>query len=183
MEKLNLSFDTNILDNVTRQISTKDVKTFLHAQGYYHGKDRFMQMEMLRLIAQGRLCECLKDTPETFAIDKYMRELGIDYFAKKEIDNLDDKTSQLLSEYVEGINKAMGEGLPFEFKLLSHTPERWKISDTILTIKAMSFLGLAQGQQDLEKLIIQLLQNTDHQNKETQEIKTERVKSLAQGSS
>lgn len=181
MEKPNLDFKTNILDNVTRQISTKDVKSFLHAQGYYHGKDRFMQMEMLRLIAQGRLCECLKDTEETFAIDKYMRELGIDYFARQEIDNLDEKTSNLLSYYVNGVNKAMSEGLPFEFKLLSHTPQTWQISDTILTIKAMSFLGLAQGQQDLEKLIIQLLQNTNHQDKQTQDIKIERVKSLAKG--
>ncbi len=176
MEKPNLSYNTSVLDNVTRQISCQDVKNFLHAQGYYHAKDRFMQMEMLRLIAQGRLCECIKDSDETFAIDKYMRELGIDYFARLEVAELDEETKELLEIYIEGINKAISEGTPFEFKLLGHTPAPWQINDTILTIKAMSFLGLAQGQQDLEKLIIQLLQNADEASDQV-----EKVISLAKG--
>lgn len=181
MEKPNLSYTSKILDNVTRQISCNDVKSFLYAQGHYHAKDRLMQMEMLRLIAQGRLCECIKDSEETFAIDKYMRELGMDYFARQEVDNLDEQTKELLEVYIAGINKGISEGYPFEFKLLSHRPQAWKLSDTILTIKAMSFLGLAQGQQDLEKLIIQLLQNAVCEDKTLQYTQIEKVKSLAKG--
>ncbi|MFG1591209.1 penicillin acylase family protein [Halobacteriovorax sp. CON-3] len=182
MEKPNLDYTSDVLDNVTRHISCENVKSFLFAQGYYHGKDRLMQMEMLRLIAQGRLCECIKDSEETFAIDKYMRELGINHFAKEEIQNIDEETNTLLTHYVDGINKAIGEGHPFEFKILGHRPSEWRISDTILTIKAMSFLGLAQGQQDLEKLIIQLLQNAQKLNdKVDQDTQVERIKSLAKG--
>src|SRR5262245_47957131 len=46
-------------------------------QGYAHAHDRLVQMELVRLVAQGRLCECLlgdRPNPEN---DLFMRALGL----------------------------------------------------------------------------------------------------------
>jgi penicillin amidase len=41
--------------------------------------------------------------------------------------------------------------------LVRYDPEWWTVADTMLTIKLMSYLGLAQSQQDMEKFLIQAI--------------------------
>lgn len=150
---------TDILKNTTRYIEADTLAELFMAQGYFHGLDRLMQMEMLRVIAQGRICEILHDSKETLAIDKFMRELGLYHYARLEASSLSNKAQESAKLYCKGVNLAIKENKPFEFKLVSHKIADWKIEDIIATIKVMSFLGLAQGQQDLEKFIIQMIKS------------------------
>jgi penicillin G amidase len=124
--------------------------------GLAHGRDRALQMEMARLAGEGRLSECLKSNDETESIDRFMREMGMHYQAKKEVSKLTGVTLDYLEAYAQGVNLAWEKyGTPWEFKLVNHRPAPWKPEHTLLTIKLMSYIGLAQTQEDVERLIIQ----------------------------
>lgn len=161
-------FENKVLDNVTREIKSNTFDEFLKAQGYFHYKDRALQIEMLRIISRGELSVKLMDNEETYEIDKFMRLLGIDHYAKKEALEIDKELKNFLLPYLEGINTAMKEGYPIELKLVGYKPQPYEVHDIIATIKIMSYMGLAQGQQDLEKHIIELIKG---------ECSTEKIKS------
>ncbi|EQC49495.1 penicillin amidase [Bacteriovorax sp. BSW11_IV] len=130
------------------------------AQGIIHATDRLMQMILVRTIAGGRLCELLQDNDETFAIDKFMREMALYHEAKKEIVNLSEDDFNFCKAYAFGVNTILKScSRPFEFKLVGLHPEEWKIEDSLVTIKIMSYVGLAQTQGDIEKLIIQMMKS------------------------
>jgi penicillin amidase len=60
--------------------------------------------------------------------------------------------------YAEGVNRWIGTNRkPFELMLVRYDPEWWTVTDTFLTVKLMSYLGLAQSQQDMEKFLIQAI--------------------------
>ncbi len=128
------------------------------ALGAVHATDRLVQMVMARIIGQGRISECLADDKKTFAIDLFMRQMGFRREADRELDRLDDDTRRFAEAYASGVNHVIStRRRPLELLLVKHTPDRWAPSDTLLTIKLMSYLGLAQSQQDAEKLIIQAI--------------------------
>jgi penicillin amidase len=123
--------------------------------GYAHAQDRLVQMVLLRLVGQGRLCECLVDDNDTLEIDIFMRQMGMARYAKVEALNTVGDGRELGDAYAEGVNFWLGTNRrPLELLLVRHDPEWWTIADTILTIKLMSYIGLAQTQQDFEKLLI-----------------------------
>lgn len=152
-----MNFENTVLDNVTRKIAAKDLEDFLFQQGYFHAKDRFVQMEMLRIIASGRICELLDDSEPALAIDKHMRELGIYHYSEIESQQMSPQLSKQIQSYCDGVNKYLSKSYPIEFKLKGHRPQKWSATDCIVSIKAMAYLGLAQGQQDLEKMLFQML--------------------------
>ncbi|MFV2074242.1 MAG: penicillin acylase family protein [Thermoanaerobaculales bacterium] len=126
--------------------------------GYAHAHDRMVQMMLVRLVAQGRLCECLKSSEETFVVDVFMREMGLCRDAETDVANLDPHGLRLGEAYAEGVNHYLGRhNRPLELMLVRYRPEPWTAADTLLTIKIMSYVGLAQSQQDMEKFLIQAL--------------------------
>ncbi|EQC47684.1 penicillin acylase family protein [Bacteriovorax sp. Seq25_V] len=151
---------TEVLNGVTRvlEFDTNDLGEVFYWQGHYHATDRFIQMELLRIIASGRICELLNDDEDGLAIDKFMRTLGLDHYSKLEVQTLDQDTSNYLQSYCDGVNSVISKKIPLVLKALGISYRPWEIKDCIMTVKAMSYLGLAQGQQDLEKFFIELLQ-------------------------
>lgn len=149
-----------IINHVTRsfEIDEHDVAQVFFWQGFYHGQDRFIQMELLRTITHGKVCEYLEDNEENLKIDCFMRELGLVYFAKIEAENLSHENRKNLQSYCDGVNDAITKNRSLFLKILGIPFSPWTITDCIVTLKIMSYLGLAQGQQDLEKLLIELLQ-------------------------
>jgi penicillin amidase len=128
--------------------------------GFFHAHDRQVQMMLVRLIAQGRLCECLKDDDESLAIDIFMRQLGLAATARDEVEKLAPHAREFAQAYADGVNEHLRRhSRPFEFRLVGYRPEPWEPADTLLTIGIMSYVGLAQTQQDIEKFIIQAIAN------------------------
>lgn len=126
--------------------------------GFAHAEDRLVQMMLVRLLGQGRLCECLVNDDETLAIDIFMREFGFARYAREEAAAAVGKGRSLGDAYAEGINHWIGTNRrPIELMLVRYDPEWWTVTDTVLTIKLMSYLGLAQSQQDMEKFFIQAI--------------------------
>jgi len=126
--------------------------------GLAHAHDRLVQMVLVRLIGQGRLCECLKDGPQTIGIDVFMREMGFARAARLEADELSETARELTEAYADGVNHVLAHHRrPLELALVRYKPEQWTVADTVLTIKLMSYIGLAQSQQDMERFLIQAL--------------------------
>jgi penicillin amidase len=126
--------------------------------GFAHAQDRLVQMMLVRLVGQGRLCECLVNDNETLEIDIFMREMGLSRYAKVEAVNAYGEGRSLGDAYAEGVNHWLGTNRrPIELMMVRYDPDWWTIADTILTVKLMSYVGLAQSQQDIEKFLVQAL--------------------------
>lgn len=124
--------------------------------GLAHGHDRLLQMDMLRLAARGRLAECLEATDETFGVDVFMRDLGVARTAAADVERLDPDSLALAEVYAAGVNHALEHcPRPLELRLVRRRPEPWTATDTLATIGVMSYVGLAQVQQDMERLIVE----------------------------
>ena len=119
--------------------------------GFAHAQDRLVQMLLVRLVGQGRLCECLVNDNDALQIDIFMREMGLARYAKVEALNTVEEARALGDAYAEGVNFWLATNRrPIELLMVRYDPEWWTIADTILTIKLMSYIGLAQSQQDME---------------------------------
>ena len=126
--------------------------------GFAHAHDRMVQMMLVRLVGQGRLCECLANDDDTLAIDVFMRQMGFEIDAEADVANLSEDGRRLGDAYAEGVNHYLEtQRRPLELVLVGYRPHPWSVADTLLTIKLMSFIGLAQSQQDMEKFLIQAL--------------------------
>ena len=128
--------------------------------GFAHAQDRLVQMMLVRLVGQGRLCECLVNDNETLEIDIFMREMGLSRYAKVEAVNAFGEGRSLGDAYAEGVNHWLGTNRrPIELMMVRYDPDWWTIADTILTVKLMSYVGLAQSQQDIEKFLVQAIRS------------------------
>jgi penicillin amidase len=126
--------------------------------GFAHAHDRMVQMMVVRLAGRGRLSEFLMSDDDTLAIDVFMRGMGLRREAEKEVGRLGADARRLAEAYAEGINSYLaGKRRPLELALVRYRPDPWSVADTLLTIKLMSYFGLAQSQQDMEKYLIQAL--------------------------
>lgn len=142
------------------ELWSKDECDMAFAQAYAHCTDRFLQMFLLRIIGKGRLCELLKDDAETLEIDIFMRQMNFYGSTTEDVKKLPKDVQDFFNAYADGVNQYLKEhGKIWEFKLLGVELEPWCARDSLMIVKIMSYIGLAQTQQDAEKLIIQLLRN------------------------
>lgn len=142
-------------------IDAPNFESYIETLGFCHAYDRFIQMDITRIAAQGRLCECLSDSEDSFEIDCFMRDLGISHYAEDELVELEKKDPQtfsMLVNYAAGINLYLDlYGYPWELKLTSRKLEKWEPKDTIMTMKLVGYIGLGQTQQEMQKFIIQTI--------------------------
>jgi penicillin amidase len=127
--------------------------------GYMHGYDRQLYIYLLKLIGEGRSSEELRGSEDLIEIDKYMRWIDLTGDVKQEIAILDSETQQILESYCKGVNDAISQKTPTEFKLVKYKPEPWTPEDVALMGRMIGFVGLAQAQGDMEKFIIQMIKN------------------------
>ncbi len=138
------------------QLWAGDENAFAAGLGYVHAYDRQVQMMVVRLVGQGRLSECLRADRETLVIDTFARDMGFARDAADDAAACDPEVLRFAEAYSAGVNACLaGSSRPLEFRLVGYRPEPWTVADTLVTIKLMTYVGLAQTQQDFEKLLIQ----------------------------
>jgi penicillin amidase len=104
----------------------------LLAQGFVTARDRLFQMQLVRMIAQGRISELAGDRGK--GLDIRMRTIGIHRIAKKHAGILNEKTRRFFQKYVDGVNafiKTRPEEIPLEFKLAGIRAEPWTVADSL----------------------------------------------------
>lgn len=128
--------------------------------GYVHGHDRQMHMWLLKIITQGRGSEVIAADDTLIELDKYMRWINLPADTATEIKKLSPQHADLLDVYCRGVNQAVADtGRPLEFKLIGYHPDPWTPEDCLNMAKVIGFMGLTQGIGDMEKFIIEMIQN------------------------
>ena len=106
------------------------------------------------------MAELVKDDDELVAIDRYMRRMNFLPDSAFVREGIDAEVIELLQSYADGFNAYLTTHPPIaEFRLLGYRPQPWTIEDMLLINKVMGFLGLADAQGSMEKLLIQMIQH------------------------
>lgn len=130
------------------------------ALGWLHAEDRQLQAVLTRTILQGRAAELLKADDALLEIDRYMRWINFLPDPQQQKAALLPEVRRQCEAYAAGFNRRLTDhGLVWELKLLGCRPERWRVEDSLLIGKAFGFLGLADAQGGMEKLLVQMIQH------------------------
>lgn len=81
----------------------QDLRDAIFAQGFVTAQDRFFQMHLTRLVAQGRISELVGEKGKP--LDIRMRTIGIHRNARKHAQILDEPSRKFLQRYADGSNE------------------------------------------------------------------------------
>jgi len=126
--------------------------------GYVHGTDRGMQMLLMRILGQGRASEILDASDNTLDIDLFFRRFNWSGNIEKNIDEMQSEHKQFLQSYCDGVNAAFAKKIPWEYKLLGYTPEKWLPEHSLMITRMIGYLTLAQSQSEMERLLVEMVQ-------------------------
>jgi len=142
------------------EISAQTVPDLMHGLGWVHANDRQLQILMTRILLQGRAAELIKGEDALIAVDTYMRRMNFLPDADVQLDRLSPDTRAALDAYASGFNHWMEANKPvFEFRLLGYRrPDPYTVVDCLLLGKVFGFLGLAEVQANMEKFLVQIIQ-------------------------
>ncbi|MCB1052721.1 MAG: penicillin acylase family protein [Acidobacteria bacterium] len=119
------------------------------AQGFVHAQDRFFQMDLMRRQSVGRLSELIGKRALDY--DQRQRIHQLDTVAQKAFERETPQHRAIAEAYAAGVNAGLKslKSRPFEYILLSATPEPWQPKDSFCVILAMFFeLHDSQANQD-----------------------------------
>ncbi|MCP5108448.1 MAG: penicillin acylase family protein, partial [bacterium] len=127
-------------------------------QGWSHARDRGMQMLLMRILGQGRASELLDSSDETLGIDTFFRRMNWAGNTGGQVDALPAETRKKVEAYCEGVNAGFNKKFPWELKLLGCKRELWTIEDVIMMSRMIGYLTLAQSQDEMERLFVEMVQ-------------------------
>jgi penicillin amidase len=140
-------------------IQAEDWLGALYGLGYMHAVDRTTQMLFARVVAKGRSAERISGSPELFETDKYFRQVGLYLRLDEEVAQFTAEERAEFDAYSQGVNdgiKQAGRSLPMW--ATGFQPEPWDAQSVMLLGNLLNFGGLAIGQQQQERLIVELVQ-------------------------
>ena len=126
--------------------------------GYAHGKDRGMQILLMRILGQGRASEFLDSSDKVLEIDKFFRRMNWTGSITSQIEKLSSEAKEICDAYCAGVNRAFAQKIPWECKLLGFKPDPWCIEDSILISRMVGYLTLAQSQGEMQRFFMELVQ-------------------------
>ncbi|MEX0978702.1 MAG: penicillin acylase family protein, partial [Pirellulales bacterium] len=141
-------------------IAASSWRAALYGLGYMHGIDRPTQMLFSRAVASGQSAELIADKPELLEMDRFFRRVGLYLNLDSEVAGLDDETFDQLTAYCEGVNdgiKDSGRSLPMW--ATGFVPQPWNQKSVLLMGNLLSFGGLVVGQQQNERILLDLIQS------------------------
>ena len=125
--------------------------------GWAHGSDRPLQVLLTRMAGWGRLAEHLPGA-DLLAADVAFRRMGLHVGADEQVQQMAPDARDLVLAYCEGINDALGNRAPWELQLFGiRRVEPWTPADCVVLARLVGFVGLAQSQGEMERLLVQLV--------------------------
>lgn len=122
----------------------------LRAQGFITAQDRLFQMELSRMMSQGRISELVGEKAR--GLDIQMRTLGFLRQGKRHAAILSPKCRAFFTAYLEGVNRYIetreGE-FPLEFSLAGISPGPWTIEDSMALLYYMGWSMSANIQTEM----------------------------------
>lgn len=143
--------DSDSLGIPTIQATNRD--DAMRVLGWVHARDRMFQMELIRRKSAGRLAELFG--PAAVEWDKQQRTLGFERAAREILAGMPQEQQQAHQAYAEGFNAFLSQAkmLPPEFLLLRHSPEPWRVEDSLLVGLGM-FQTLTSQEQEERMLTV-----------------------------
>ncbi|MCU0597817.1 MAG: penicillin acylase family protein [Desulfobacterales bacterium] len=139
-------------------VEGKDLPDVFMGMGYAHGKDRALQMLLMRILGRGQGSELLESSDEMLGIDIFFRKMNWTGHMTQELEMLTPEAKNICGAYCEGVNLALSEGIPWEFKLVGYKPDPWSMDDIFLFSRMMGYLTLAQSQGEMERFFVEMVQ-------------------------
>ncbi len=127
------------------------------AQGFVTAQDRLLQLEIVRLISNGRYAELAGEN--VLKQDIFFRSLGFLRNARKHAKILDHRSRQFIQWYVNGINayiSRMKKEHPYELELVKIKPDPWTVEDVISALYMIGFTS--SGNYESEVLFSKIIQ-------------------------
>ncbi len=125
--------------------------------GWVHGSDRPLQVLATRMAGWGRLAEHLPGA-DLLAADRSFRRIGIHVGAQEQVARMSPDAKNLVLAYCEGMNDALRGRAPWELRLFGvRRVEPWTPADCVVLARLVGFVGLAQSQGEMERLLVQLV--------------------------
>lgn len=141
------------------RIEAESFATALYGLGYMQALDRPTQILFARVVAQGRSAELISDNENLLEMDRFFRRVGLYLNLRQEVEDLDAEVRHNLEAFCAGLNDSL---LPTRRSLpmwaVGFQPEPWDVEAVLLIGNLLNFNGLAVGQQQNERLIIELIQ-------------------------
>ncbi len=114
------------------------------ALGYVAAKDRLFQLDFLPRVASGRLAEAFGRG--ALSSDRFLRQTGMEWGAQKNLDRIQEQDGierRVLEWYGQGVNAYLDrlapKDLPFEFRLLGYSPDRYTPIQALRIAQYMNF--------------------------------------------
>lgn len=136
----------------------------VYALGYLHALDRPTQMYFARAVASGRAAERISGTPQLLEMDLFLRRAGLYRNLDREAAQLPPRITQQLEWYCLGVNDGLGElsqsmlGKSLPMWATGFEPRPWDPEAVLLIGNLLSFAGLAVGEQEAERQLLELIQ-------------------------
>src|SRR5512136_699209 len=135
-----------------------DLRDVYRGLGYAHARDRGLQMLFMRILGQGRVSEYLDASDGSLAIDTFFRKMNWTAGMDVQADGFTSEARPLIDAYCDGANAVFARFIPWELKLLGCRPDLWTPADSLLLSQMTGYLTLAQGQAELERFIVEMIQ-------------------------
>ncbi len=123
------------------------------AQGFVHAQDRLAQMDMMRMLARGRLAEVIGRPG--LANDRFMRGMDLVGLAEQSLQVMSPETRRVFDAYARGVNSLLTTPnlvLPPEFQLIGRQPEPWTVVDSLLWGQLMALQLSGNWRDELARL-------------------------------
>jgi len=130
----------------------------LYGLGYMHALDRATQILFARTVAAGEAAERIADREELLETDRFFRRMGLHLNTPREVSRLSESIHCQIADYCAGVNdglRAVGRTLPMWATRFE--PQPWDHRAVLLVGNLLSFGGLAVGQMENERVIIELI--------------------------
>lgn len=130
----------------------------IYGLGYMHATDRATQLLFARAVASGRAAELISDRSDLRETDRFFRRIGLHQNLGNEIRSLTPQIQEQMGAYCDGINDgvaAAGRSLPMW--ATGFRPDAWDPEAVLLVGQLLSFGGLAIGQMQNERLLLELI--------------------------
>jgi penicillin amidase len=138
-------------------VATDDVGMY-RGLGYCHALDRGLQLLMMRILGRGQVCEHLDASDASLAIDLFFRRMAWTSGAPDEAAKVGPETRALLDAYCAGVNQRFAKKVPWELRAAGYKHAPWQVDDCVVLARMISYMTLAQSQQDIERVIVEMIQ-------------------------
>lgn len=131
----------------------------VYALGYLHALDRPTQMHFASTVAAGRAAELIAGRSQLLEVDRFLRRAGVDRNLGQEAGMLSPRILDQLEWYSRGVNDGLEEiGRTLPMWATGFKPEPWTPQAVMRIGNLLSFAGLAVGEQEAERVILELIQ-------------------------